>query len=401
MMPGKMRFYMALRGFFLFCALALFASLPVSRASAQQVSDLHRGLNLSSWLANAPRQPVSARDFAQIKQAGFDHVRLPFNPSYYGFKLEESGGDVTHIDFTPLDRAVAMAEQYNLPVIIDLHPSGEFVDTLERYPWAETEYVALWKAIALRYRSHGASAVLFELLNEPQYYKAEARWTRLAERLTTTIRGVSPDRTIIIGAPHGSEIDGLAYLQPHTDLHTIYTFHFYEPYIVTHQGIHMGFEGKSIRAFRNLPYPSDLATKPASSYAPEASNAAQAQNELTDYINTPWDSTHVGARIKVAQDWATTNHVRILCGEFGALRNHIDPTSRYRWINDARIAMDADGIGWELWDYTDLFGIAVPVGATSTDPVDGSVRLNDPEKGSRTFEPAALKALGLAQGMTR
>jgi endoglucanase len=387
---------------FLLVIALLFLAFPAQAGEAvpptatpQTALPFHKGINLSSWLANAPRQPVYARDMAQIKQAGFDHVRLPFNPEYYGFKMSAEGGDLSHMDFTALDRAIAMAGQYGLPVILDLHPGGDLVETLEQYPWAEAQYTALWKTLAERYRAIPDDALSFELLNEPQYYRAEARWTRLTERLLATIRALSPTRTVVIGAPHGSEIDGLPYLQPVTDDHVIYSFHFYEPYIVTHQGIHMGFEDKMIRAFRNLPYPSDLANKAASFYAPNANNAAQAQNEFYDYISAPWDAEYMASRIKIAQDWATAHHVQIVCGEFGALRNHIDPASRYRWIHDARAAMDAGGIGWEIWDYTDLFGIAVPVGATTTDKVDGSVRLNDPDKGSRAFEPAALTALGL------
>ena len=378
----------------LLCALIL---ASVSAVQAEEMPALHRGLNLSSWLANAPRQPLFARDFALIKQAGFDHVRLPFNPEYVGFKLSEDGKAATQIDFVALDRAIALAEQYGLPVILDMHPGGDFVDTLENQTRMEKSFMNLWQQIAERYKGHSSAALIFELLNEPQYYKAELRWNRLYTRLVATIRAISPDRIIIIGAPHGSDIDALQDLQTSDDPRLIYAFHFYEPYLVTHQGIHMGFEKKMIRYFRSMPYPSALATQGADVYAPTAPKPAQAQSELEEYVKTPWDAAHIAARIEIAKDWAALHHVRVLCGEFGVLRNHIDAVSRYRWIADARAALDADNIGWELWDYADLFGIAAPVGATSTDPVDGSVRLVDPEHSSRVFEPAALTALGLTQ----
>jgi endoglucanase len=373
-------------------------SLYIMTATVGHAADapaLQHGLNLSSWLANAPRQPLYARDFAHIKQAGFDHVRLPFNPAYYGFALSPNGGAAARVDFIGLDRTVSMAEQYQLPVIIDIHPDGAFMDTLERHVWAEKDFIDLWKTIAERYKNHGSGQVIFELLNEPQYYKSEGLWNKLAARTVAAIRAISPDRIIIIGAPHGSEIDALPFLQTGNDSHIIYAFHFYEPYLITHQGIHMGFEEKMIRYFRKLPYPSSLATGNAKEYAPTAPDAEKAQNELQEYKATPWDAEHVATRIHAAQQWATQHHVRILCGEFGVLRNHIDPDSRYRWIRDARSAMDTDGIGWELWDYTDLFGIAPPVEPSSPDPVDGSVRMSDSENGSRQFEPQALSALGL------
>jgi endoglucanase len=367
----------------------------LSLATAQETLPLHRGLNLSSWLANAKRQPFFARDFAQIKEAGFDHVRLPFDPEYYGFKFSSKSGNADQIDFIALDRAIALAEQYDLPIILDIHPGDDFMKTLERHSWAENEFVDLWKVLAERYKSHPSSVLIFEILNEPQYYKTENLWNKLASRTRNAIRKISPDRVIVIDAPHGADVEALNFLQPEFDQHIIYAFHFYEPTLVTHQGIHIGFEDKMIRYFRSLPYPSSLATKTASFYAPSAPHQAQAQQELQDYIDAPWDAAHIASRIKIAKDWSDHYHVRLLCGEFGVLRNHIDSMSRYRWVNDTRSALDANAIGWELYDYSDIFGITTLTGATHTDPVDGAITLDDPDQGRRVFEPRALAALGM------
>lgn len=359
---------------------------------------LNHGLNLSSWLANAPRQPVFARDFAQIKQVGFDHVRLPFNPTYYGYELTPDPQAPARLDFIALDRAIALAEQAHMPVVLDVHPSGSFMEVLENNPWAEDAFVTLWRQIAQHYQNHDATVLAFELLNEPQYYKNETRWNRLSTRLVEAVLAVSPDRTIIIGATHGSSIDGLPFLHPVSDPRLVYAFHFYEPYIITHQGIHQGFETKSIRYFHHLPYPSNLVTQSADFYAPTAPNPDQASKELHDYLSTPWDAAHMTARIHSAKEWADAHNTRVICGEFGVLRNHIDAASRVRWIKDAATAMAQNQIGWEIWDYSDLFGIAPPTNPGAPDPVDGSVRMQDPQKGVRVFEPAALDALGLKPG---
>ena len=84
----------------------------------------------------------------------------------------------------------------------------------------------------------------------------------------------------------------------------------------------------------------------------------------------------------------------VLCAPCAqSARRFIDPVSRYRWIADTRKALEAAGIGWDLWDYTDLFGITRLTGETITDPGDGSVRLADPQEGSRDIDPDAVKAL--------
>ena len=80
--------------------------------------------------------------------------------------------------------------------------------------------------------------------------------------------------------------------------------------------------------------------------------------------------------------WARARGVRVFCNEFGVIRQHVDAASRYRCITDVRSALQANGIGWTLWDYSDIFGIT----AQSAQPG---------RYGTRTLEPAALLALGL------
>jgi hypothetical protein len=83
----------------------------------------------------------------------------------------------------------------------------------------------------------------------------------------------------------------------------------------------------------------------------------------------------------------------VLCTAFGAVRKSIAPVSRYHWVEDTRKALEAAGIGWTLWDYTDQFGVTQLTGDTVVEPADGSVHLADPNSGTRDFEPEALDAL--------
>jgi hypothetical protein len=43
--------------------------------------------------------------------------------------------------------------------------------------------------------------------------------------------------------------------------------------------------------------------------------------------------------------------------EFGVYRDVPDAESRANWIRDVRTALEADGIGWAMWDYRDNFGL--------------------------------------------
>jgi endoglucanase len=357
-----------------FCRFAILILLflgiipPVFGQTAAPI--LHRGLNLSNWLANATRQQMTERDFAQIKQAGFDHIRLPVDPELLGFGLDQKSST---LKFTAVDAALALAAKYHLAVILDVHPSLAFMDKLEKTPEAEANFITLWDRLAQHYdeKNYPPSMLAFELLNEPHYYHKEDHYRDMMQTIVAHIRKLSQQRTVIIGSPHSSSIDSLIDMQPLNDANIIYDFHFYEPYMVTHQGIHRGFEKKMLRYFHDVPYPAQLVDHDAPYYAADATNQGQAEKELQDYVQEGWDADVIARRIYAAKAWAAKYKVPIICGEFGVLRTHIDPQSRYHWIADTRKALDANNIGWDLWDYADLMGIVTFTGeVTAPDPND-------------------------------
>jgi|GEM_PF-343073 len=344
---------------------------------------LHKGVNLSNWLANAVRQPLYEKDFIQLEKAGFDNVRLPVNPHQF-----EAG-------FDTVDNAINMALAHHLKVVLDLHADKTYTTELETNTQAQATFIALWVNIAKHYRTYAASSLAFELLNEPQFYHAQAGYQALVEKTVAAIREVEKEKTLMIAFPQGSSLKALDRITPLDDPNLIYDFHFYEPYIITHQGVHRGFENKMLRYFEHLPYPADLVDKDAAFYAPTAPDSKQAQQELEEYVKEGWNKEKIASRLQLAKKWADTHHAKLICGEFGVLRNHIDSQSRYRWIQDVRETLESYAIGWQIWDYSDLDGITHLEGETRLDPVDGSLKLVHPEQDNRIMEPEAVKALGL------
>jgi hypothetical protein len=53
-------------------------------------------------------------------------------------------------------------------------------------------------------------------------------------------------------------------------------------------------------------------------------------------------------------------------------RNNADPVSRANWLNDVRTALEADGIGWAMWDYRGGFGVVTKQDGQPAQ-VDGAV----------------------------
>jgi hypothetical protein len=356
-----------------------------ARASGPAGPVLKRGLNLPSWFMGGPKPPpLTGADFAQIRAAGFDHVRIPARPSAFGYAPTADGTAMT-ISFPEVEAAIALAIDNGLSVDVNIQLEPDQKRQVEEDAQAADRYVGLSAGVARRLAAFPADRVAFEPLNEFPFYHDPAKFSRFQARIHEAVRAALPHATIILGGPMGSGLKGLGTVVPVNDENVIYAFHFYEPFIITHQGVSWGFAGMAIHWFRDLPYPSSL-VQPGMDYAPAAPDRDKAAAELADYVAGHWDRAKIADRVRIAADWAKANHARVICNEFGVLRLHIDPDSRYRWIADARAAFEANGIGWSLWCYTDKFGIIDPA-AESTEATASA------KTGARVFEPAALRAL--------
>jgi endoglucanase len=354
---------------------------------------LQRGVNLSNWFADAERAPLTASDLEKIKSAGFDHVRIPINPEFFGFSLSEAATGRVLFDFSGIDNAVGLAREAGLAVIFDVQPLDAFMSIAEQDPQASAGFVALWSNIAEHYKTTPPTMMAFEILNEPRYAGDLSRYGAMVADIVAAIRKITPDQVIIVDVPKGASIEGFDGFASLRDPRVYYAFHFYDPYLFTHQGLTAAAtRGRSVRYFHSLPYPSS-GVEPKVDYAPSAPDAQEAAKEQAAYGSGGWDAARLAARIKAASDWAAANHAHVLCTEFGVVRNATLPAARYRWIEDARRALEAHGIGWTLWDYADAFGITTLSGDTYVEPSDGTVRLSDPARGSRDIEPDAVKAL--------
>ena len=118
---------------------------------------------------------ITERDFEIIRSFGFNVVRLPFH-----YSLLEDDAQPLHLKenaFAWLDRAVKMAEDVGLYVILDMHglPGGQSVDhttgrSEQNLLWNSDEYRTrtawLWKSIAQHYRN-ARNIAAYDLINEP------------------------------------------------------------------------------------------------------------------------------------------------------------------------------------------------------------------------------------------
>ena len=379
----------ALFSLFLLLLLLLTSGLSPARA---EPPPFRQGVNLSHWLQYTGRQPVNPADMRLIAKAGFDHVRIPFDPDFLGWL---PGGAEPLPKVALLENAVDMALAAGLAVIVDFHPEASLEASIESNAGTREAFLRLWTWLAARLANRPADRVAFEILNEPQYYnRPAAAWDQLQHEAVRAIRRVAPENRLLLTGIHGSGIAGLERLTPVADPHILYVFHFYDPQLLTHQGANWPpYPERAEGMMRGLVYPAAEMSLAKVELRPGADIGLVTQS-VRQYLDAGWGAETIRGRIDVARQWARRQHTELFATEFGALRGSLSPLSRIRWLADVRKALDDASIGWTVWDYADLFGVAETTGAVERLD-DGTAIALDGTRIERRFDPEILKALGL------
>jgi hypothetical protein len=194
--------------------------------------------------------------------------------------------------------------------------------------------------------------------------------------VAAAIRETAPQNTIIATGPNYSDIVDLLTQHPLADGNVIYNFHFYDPHEFTHQGASWGSPWWIYE--RAIPYP---ATEASMEEKLKQIPDAAARYRLEEYWLDHWDGHRIRLLMDEAHAWGKANNVPLICNEFGVFRAVAEPASRLAWIHDVRTALEADGIGWAMWDYHEGFGVAV----------------KDWRTGQSAVDPATVDALGLKE----
>jgi endoglucanase len=366
-------------------AMLLLMSATAAQAQSEvafgRVKHLQRGVNLSLWYAQAQdysaareESYVTETDFKLVRSLGFDHVRLSIDPvpliaaakgaadpaaadpaaAVQGAADQGDAEQGTVLDpaaMARLDTTVQRLTQLGLAVVLDIHPQEDWLVNATSTAAGTTKFLSFWKSFAEHFAGTDPEMVFLEVLNEPHIVNAP-RWANDQARLVAVIRAAAPLHTMIATGADFGGISGLIQLEPLSDRNVIYSFHDYEPMEFTHQGA--TWAGKNLIPLRGVPYPST--PENVAPLLPKLTDDA-ARRDLGAYGQDRWDVTQMQHRIELAVSWAHDQHVPLWCGEFGVDRDFSPPADRIRWITDMRKTLEADGIGWDLWDYQSQFGL--------------------------------------------
>ena len=371
---------------------------PSSAAAARRPLRLRRGINLWPWFAltreyPAPRtdygwpafqenRPVpTAADLSRLARAGFDFARLPVDPGpFLGFE-----GSRREALLGALDEALAMIGAAGLSVVLNVQANGA-----THHYTPQNLYGGLGAPLLMPYRAFVADlarrygdrpALALEPVNEPPQGCGSAGWEEVQRALLSAAREGSAGLTLVATGACGSMVPGLAALDPGRLRGfdpILYTFHFYEPYLFTHQGAPWMTE-PVYRALNDVPWPASagtlertlaavrrrMAADPDRTEAEKAAAYRITREKLAEYFAAAPDRRYVDRHLGMVGDWARRHAIapeRILMGEFGALRTDARyvaarTADRLRYVRDVRESAEAQGFAWAFWNLFDGMGL--------------------------------------------
>ena len=335
----------------------------------QWIVCLQKGVNLSNWFNDysdpnqfSNRFPLSTLQL--IKSSGFTYVRIPIGVTILFNAANPAQLNPTNLSY--VDAAVDNCIKAGLGVTINLHAGQNDADIqLAGDPSFDDKIAAYWKAIANYFKKYSAEKIFFEVYNEPHASaggltsQGYSWWQPVQEKMVKAIREATADHYVIVGGEGWNSIKGLTQLTPYNYDHIIYDFHFYDPFLFTHQGATWTGWQPAMDA-RNVPYPSS-----PEGVAPLIANSSNTElnNALQWYGAQRYNIDSLDRWIKVAYDWAKTKNVKLIVNEFGSFKDYAPRQSRLIFLHDVRIVFEKYKIPWAMWECDEGFGwITYPSG---------------------------------------
>ena len=328
--------------------------------------EVRHGVNISHWLSQSGKRGQQRQewftesDMQFIAQIGYDHIRLPVDEEQL---WDEAGGKEPEA-FRLLHAGISWAQKHKLRVIVDLHVlRSHHFNAKQRPLWtdpsAQQRFLQLWQDLSSELQRYSVEQVAYELMNEPVADDPED-WNKLVAKGIEVIRQREPQRVIVIGSNKWQQIDTMPALKlPAGDKNLLLSFHFYEPFLVTHHQA----SWTHIAKYRGPVHYPGLMVEPQDKVGLSEEELAIVKN--ADVQNRD----RLEKRIVKAAEIGKRLGLPLYCGEWGCI--DLAPRDvRLAWYRDMVSILDQYHIAWANWDYKGGFGICERTGEPDSDLIE-------------------------------
>ena len=309
---------------------------------------LGKGINLGNswestgWDDSGWGNPIYVTDFAFVKNAGFNSVRIPVrwqSHSDYETHTVEEGR------LEGVKEHVKLALEQGLAVIVNFHhyvelnnAGNNYTTDPAAYEAEKAHFLSLWAQVASEFNTEEFpdSMVVLEILNEPTIGNAELV-DNLMNEAYQVIRAHAPGKTIMFESYHAAKFADLNILHLPADGNIIYSGHYYEPYNYSHQGHSYACNGDA--AYANTA-------------ASDLLNYARQAKALYPDINgkdaIPLNMGEFG--ISGGTEYANRNNCKS--------DNDPLPSAKMKayWAKATILAAEENGMSWNYWGFVGVGG---------------------------------------------
>ena len=308
-----------------------------------------RGVNFSEWFEPQSAERIvftqySEQDFADVKSLGVDIIRLPI-------RMNSMTGPGPEYKINPillrfLDKAVDWAEKYEIYIIIDNHSFDPAKDTANDI---DKILLPVWAQMAQHFKNR-SDYVLYEVLNEPHGI-SDARWGEIQGMVIDTIRRYDTKHAIIVGGTEFNSIGKLQAIPEYNDANLIYTFHFYDPFMFTHQGANWS---PPLEYLGGVPFPYNASRMPK---LHSKLRGTWVESNLRNEYKRESEAAFMRKTLDRVVAFSNERNVRVFCGEFGVYDLTSPDADRVIWYQVVTDMLAKRNISRASWDYFGGFGI--------------------------------------------
>ena len=333
----------------LILSILIFSTHLYAQVSSTTELPFSKGVNLTNWFqASSPGSidfsKYTYEDFSDIKSLGIDVIRLPIN--LHSMTLGDPDQTLDPLFLFFLDQVITWAEELDLYLILDNHT---FDPSDATDPQIGDILNPVWLQMAQHFNGR-SEKILYEILNEPHGISHNL-WNSIQGDVIQTIRSVDTTHTIIVGGADYNSYNSLSKLPAYDDNKLIYTFHFYDPFVLTHQGA--SWTTPSMTDLGGIPFPYEASAMPR---FPTSLQGTWVQGAFNNY-NNEGNANFIKQKINIAVAFSQQRGVPVFCGEFGVYIPNSDNESRVNWYKVVVDYLNESGIAWTMWDYHGGFGV--------------------------------------------
>ncbi|MBN1973458.1 MAG: glycoside hydrolase family 5 protein [Sedimentisphaerales bacterium] len=328
---------------------AIFLLLIAINSAWAIETPFNSGVNVTGWFQSQSAGQIqftkyTKQDLVNIKYMGCDVVRLPIN--LHAMTSGSPGYTIDPLLFTLLDHVVDWAEELDLYLILDNHSFDPDVATPANIG---DILVPVWTQMAQHYKNR-SNLVCYEILNEPHGI-SDQDWNNIQQTVIDAIRAVDSVHSIIVGPANFNSYKNLDAMPSYTDDNLIYTFHFYDPFIFTHQGT--TWTDPSMESVVNIPFPHSYSKMPG---MPSQYSGTWIEDAYNNY-SSDGQAWEIYESMQIIADFKDYRHVPVFCGEFGVYKQNAIDAHRNIWYFLVRMFLDYYGVSWTTWEYKGDFGL--------------------------------------------